>query len=105
MRHRGHTPQRDRKRVADLRSIAIDKPSEQQQADGVGSLKCRVDQAELLVCPAQLAVEKLFDQSEDLTIDVINGRREEKQCADAPSHTAHAVATVSSACQTRPAGN
>src|SRR5260370_35454414 len=101
----GQAPKRDRDRVADFGSIAIDKPSEQQQPDGIRSLKCRVDEAELLVGPAKLAVEKFFDQRKDLAIDVINGGREEEQGADGPSHTAHAVATASSACHTRPAGN
>jgi len=84
-------PDRDRHRVADLHALAIDEPTEQKQADGVGELERGVREAVLRVGPAELGVERPLDQRQDLTVDVVDGRGQEQQAADQPAITAHAV--------------
>src|SRR5205085_5487757 len=105
VRHRRETPEKNRNGIADLCAVTVDEPAEAEQADGIGTLKCGVDQSELLVAPAELAIEKFFDQRENLTIDVVDRSREKQQCAYDPAHSAHAIATGSNDRQTRPAGN
>ncbi len=86
MPDRRETPRHDRDCIAELLSESIDKPAEQQKADCIRRLKRGVDQTELLIAPADLSVDKLLDQREDLAIDIIDGRGEEQQRANDPAH-------------------
>ena len=83
--HRGDAPQDDGGRVADLRPEAVHEPAEQEQAHRVGELEGPVHPAEGLVRPAELRVEELLDQGEDLAVDVVDGGGEEEQRADHPA--------------------
>ena len=83
--HGGDAPERDRRRVADLRAVLVDEPAEQEQTDGVGPLEGGVHQAELLVGPPELLVEELLDERQDLPVDVVDRRRQEDERADDPA--------------------
>ena len=63
---RRQAPCRNGNRVADLRTEAVDKPTEKKQPDPVGELEDRVDHAELFIRPTQLLIKNLLDKRENL---------------------------------------
>ena len=89
MADRREAPEDDGDGVADLRPVAVDEPPEEEEADGVGPLEGRVHHPELLVRPAELDVEELLDERQDLPVDVVDRRGQEEEAADDPADAAH----------------
>jgi hypothetical protein len=87
---RRQAPREERHPVPDLRPEAVDEDPEQEETHGVGGLERGVDLAELLVRPPELGVQDRLEQGEDLTIHVVDRRRQEQQGADDPAVPADA---------------
>src|SRR3954469_7059245 len=82
MSRRRKRPERDGDRVTDFRPVLVDEPAKPDEREPVSKLKDRIRQPVLGVAPAQLLIERLFQQREDLPINIIDGGGEEEQRAD-----------------------
>ena len=81
----GRRPGEDRDGVTDLDAETVDEPAEADQTEGVSRLEGRIDVTVLLVRPTQLGVEHRLQEGEDLPVDVVDRRGEEKQGQNDPS--------------------
>ena len=73
MAHGGEAPYCNRERVADPRAEPIDDRASRHQPDGVGGLKRGDDVAVVDLAPMQVALQLRREDSQHLTIDVVEG--------------------------------
>jgi hypothetical protein len=92
MGRRREAPTGNRHRITDLGAEPIHKPAEAQQADPVSDLEGGVNHAILLIGPAYLVVESVFEQRKNLPVNVVDRGRKEEQRAYHPAKIAEPVA-------------
>lgn len=67
-----HARLRNRDGIAHISAVAIDEPTEEEQAGTVSCPKRRVDGAELRVGLTQLVIQHRLEQGQNLSVGVID---------------------------------
>src|SRR6185503_4821931 len=83
--HGGEAPHCNCERVPDPRAEPIDDRTGRDQPDRVSGLERSDDVAVVDLAPMQLALQLRGEDSQHLTIDVVDGRCRQQQRADAPA--------------------
>ena len=84
MCHCGNAPARDGNRIADLRTVFINKPPKDYEPDGIGGLEGSSDVAILNGRPADLLLKRGCKDTEDISVEIIDCRSKKKQTAYRP---------------------
>ncbi len=84
VRHRGGAPDTHGDREARAGAPAVHEAADDEQADRVGEGEGAVNDAILELVPADLRLQRRRQNTQHQTIEVVDRRRKEEQCADDP---------------------
>src|SRR3982074_2454972 len=84
MAYRGDAPGYDRGRQPSTDADPVDDPTGGEKAERIREAEPRDDVPVIGLGPMELTLERRREDSEDLTVDVIDRRRDEEQRADRP---------------------
>ena len=85
MQYGTKAPYDDSDGVAQFAAKFVEHPSAHQHADAIGHLEGRHDIAIVSLRPSQIVLDVRLQQTNDLTVDIVDGCGKEDQCHYRPS--------------------